>query len=116
MNDLKLRLNLNDGDYLKIITKGEKARIILKSGNDKLVKNTLAANIEQIKDPLALHAYVDAVFSNKSAYPVVVTENNRVKGIKVDGNNIHGIQEIRVDNIKNSLYDLTIIFKELEHE
>lgn len=116
MNDLKLRLDLNDGDYLKIMTSGKHARVILKSGDNKLIKDTLTANIEQIRDPLSLHAYVDAVFSNKSAYPVVVTENNKVKGIKVDGNNVNGIKEIRVDNIKNSLYDLTIIFKELEHE
>lgn len=114
--DYKIRLDLGDGDYLKIISIGNNAKVILKSGNDKVAKVTSTENIDQIKDPLALHSYVDAVFSNKSAYPVVVTENNRIKGIKVDGNNINGIQEIRVDNIKNSLYDLTVVFKGLEHE
>ena len=114
--DYKIRLDLGDGDYLKIVSIGNNAKVILKSGNDKVSKVTSTENIDQIKDPLALHSYVDAVFYNKDTYPLAVTERNTVTGLKVDNKIVKCIESIKVDNIKNNLYDLTVKFKGVEHE
>jgi len=112
----KIRLNLNDDDYLKIMIVNDQCKFVMQIEKQKLSKIV----DKQIFDDLVniFKSYIDTkdIFNTVEYTPVLSFFKNEVSGLLINDNKVTNIKSIKIDDVKNNLHDVTVKFGGLERE
>lgn len=112
----KIRLNLNDDDYLKIMIIDNQCKFVMQIEEQKLSKIVNKQIFDDLVD--IFKSYIDTkdMFNTVEYTPVLSFFKNEANGLLINDNKVTNIKSIKIDDVKNNLHDVTVKFRGLERE